>query len=87
METTMIDPLIIPIVAIVGLFATISIGVVAHYFYLLNRLKAENALKQDMLLRGYSPEEIAQVIGVQGGMKWSACGERRPKDKDAKKAA
>ena len=83
----MIDPLVIPIVAIVGLFATISIGVVAHYFYLLNRLKAENALKQDMLLRGYSAEEIAQVISARGGATWSSCGERRHKDKDSKKAA
>ncbi len=86
MESTMIDPLIIPIVAIVGAFGTISIGVVAHYVYLLNRLKAENALKQDMLLRGYSADEIAQVIGARGGLRWS-CGERRSKDKEAKKAA
>jgi len=83
----MIDPLIIPIVAIVGLFATLSIGVVAHYVYLLQRLQAENALKQDMLLRGYSAEEIAQVISARGGARWSSCGERRYKDKDAKKAA
>lgn len=83
----MIDPLIIPIVAIVGLFATISISVVAHYVYLLQRLKADNALKQDMLLRGYSAEEIAQVISARGGARWGACGERRNKDKDAKKAA
>ena len=85
------DPLIIPIVAIVGLFATISIGVVAHYIYLLNRLKTENALKQDMLLRGYSAEQIAQVISASGGVQWSSCGERRPQDRsqvnDAKKAA
>jgi hypothetical protein len=85
------DPLIIPIVAIVGLFATISIGVVAHYIYLLNRLKAENALKQDMLLRGYSAEQISQVISASGGVQWSSCGESRHKDrgqeKDAMKAA
>jgi hypothetical protein len=83
----MIDPLIIPIVAIVALFATISIGVVAHYVYLLERLKAENAIKQDMLLRGYSAEEIAQVISTQGGVRWGSCSERRHKDRDAKKAA
>jgi len=83
----MIDPLIIPIVAIVGLFTTISIGVVAHYFYLLNRLKAENALKQEMLLHVYSAEEIAQVISARRDARSSACGERRYKDKDAKKAA
>jgi len=83
----MIDPLIIPIVAIVGLFVTVSIGVVAHYVYLIQRLTAENALKQDMLLRGYSAEEIAQVISARSGMRWGACGERRYKDKDAKKAA
>ena len=81
------DPLIIPIVAIVGAFATISIGVVGHYLYLLNRLKAENALKQDMLLRGYSAEEIAQVISAEGGATWGSCDEGRHKHKDAKKAA
>jgi hypothetical protein len=85
------DPLIIPIVAIVGAFATISIGVIAHYIYLLNRLRAENSLKQDMLLRGYSAEQIAEVISATGGARWSSCGERRDKDcsqeKNAKKAA
>ena len=81
------DPLVIPIVAIVGLFVTVSIGVVAHYVYLIQRLTAENALKQDMLLRGYSAEEIAQVISARGGARWNSCGERRCKDKDAKKAA
>jgi len=86
MEAIAIDPLVIPIVAIVGAFGTISIGVVAHYVYLIQRLKAENALKQDMLLRGYSAEEIAQVIGARGGLRWS-CSERPFKDKEAKKAA
>ena len=85
------DPLIIPIVAIVGLFATISIGLVANYIYLLQRLKAENALKQDMLLRGYSAEQIAEVISATGGARWSSCGESRRRDrhqeKDTKKAA
>ncbi len=82
----MIDPLIIPIVAIVAVFTTISVGLVAHYVYLIQRLKAENALKQDMLMRGYSAEEIARVIGARG--RWrSSCSERRFKDKDAKKAA
>jgi hypothetical protein len=82
----MIDPLVIPIVAIVGSFATGSIGIVAHYVYLIQRLKAENALKQDMLMRGYSAEEIARVIGAQCGTETS-CGEHRHKAPDAKKAA
>jgi hypothetical protein len=83
----MIDPLIIPIVAIVGAFATISIGLVAHYVYLLERLKAENALKQEMLLRGHSAEQIALVIGAHSVPRWSSCSERRSRDKEVKKAA
>jgi hypothetical protein len=82
----MIDPLVIPIVAILAVFATLSIGVVAHYVYLIQRLKAENALKEDMLMRGYSAEEIACVIGAPYGTRTS-CGEHRHKAPDAKKAA
>lgn len=87
-DTIMIDPLVIPIVAIVGLFATISIGLVSHYVYQIQRLKAENSLKQDMLLRGYSPGEIAQVIGARGDADGStSCGEGKSRMKSAAKAA
>jgi hypothetical protein len=65
----MIDPLVIPIVAIVGLFVTTSIIAIAHYVYLIARLRDENALKQEMLLRGYSADEIAKVIGCGRGLK------------------
>jgi hypothetical protein len=64
----MIDPLVIPIVAIAGLFVTVSILGIAHYVYLLARLRAEIALKQEMLLRGYSADEISKVIGCGRGL-------------------
>lgn len=64
----MIDPLVIPIVAIAGLFVTVSILGIAHYVYLLARLRAEIALKQEMLLRGYSADEIVKVIGCGRGL-------------------
>jgi hypothetical protein len=83
----MIDPLLIPIVAIVGAFSTVSIGVVSHYVSLIQRLKGEIALKQDMLLRGYSAEEIAQVIGASGNAAASTCGDHKSRVKSAMKAA
>ena len=61
----MIDPLIIPIVAITGVFASITVGTIAHYAYLGLRIKAETSLKQEMVLRGYSAEQIAQVLSAR----------------------
>jgi hypothetical protein len=81
----MIDPLVIPIVAIVGLFCTISIVSIAHYVYLIARMRVENALKQDMLLRGFSAEEIAKVVSCGRGVSCVRYGE--PPQKLGKKAA
>jgi hypothetical protein len=65
----MIDPLVIPIVAIVGAFVTISIGCVTHYVYLIRRLEREIALKQELVLRGFSAQEIAEVLAATSGGK------------------
>jgi hypothetical protein len=63
----MIDPLVIPIVAIVGAFVTISIGCITHYVYLIRRLEREIALKQELVLRGFSAHEIAEVLAATSG--------------------
>lgn len=63
----MIDPLVIPIVAIVGAFSVAAIGCIAHYFYLIRRLERESALKQELVLRGFSAHEIAEVLAATSG--------------------
>lgn len=63
----MIDPLVIPIVAIVGAFSTVTIGCIAHYVYLIRRLEREIALKQELVLRGFSAQEIAEVLAATSG--------------------
>jgi hypothetical protein len=65
----MIDALVIPIVAIVGAFLTLSIGCVSHYIYLIRRLEREIALKQELVLRGFSATEIAEVLAATAGGK------------------
>lgn len=81
----MIDPLVIPIVAIVGLFTSVAVIAIAHYVYLIARLRVENDLKQDMLLRGFSAEEIAKVVSCGRGVR--PCGSCEPSQKPGKKAA
>jgi hypothetical protein len=65
----MIDPLVIPIVAIVGAFSTGIIGCIAHYVYLVRRLEREIKLKQELVLRGFSAHEIAKVVAATSGGK------------------
>jgi hypothetical protein len=81
----MIDPLVIPIVAIMGLFFTIAVVSIAHYVYLIARMRVENTLKQDMLLRGFSAEEIVKVVSCGRGVSSSSSGELT--QKSAKRAA
>jgi hypothetical protein len=81
----MIDPLVIPIVAIVGLFFTLAVVSIAHYAYLIARMRVENALKQDMLLRGFSAEDIAKVVSCGRGV--SSCSAAEATLKPAKRAA
>ncbi len=63
----MIDPLVIPIVAIVGAFSVAAIGCISHYLYLIRRLDREIALKQELVLRGFSANEIAEVLAATSG--------------------
>jgi hypothetical protein len=63
----MIDPLVIPIVAIVGFFVSMTVGAIAHYIFSIQRLRIEIALKQDLVLRGFSAREIAEIVAVQSG--------------------
>jgi hypothetical protein len=70
----MIDPLVIPIVAIVGVFTMLTIVAIAHYVYLIRRLEREAALKQDLVLRGFSAQEIAEVLtATSGGKAGESC--------------
>jgi hypothetical protein len=76
----MIDPLIIPIVAIVGAFIVASIGCISHYLYLIRRLEREMALKQELVLRGFSAHEIAEVLAATSGGKVGehSCNSHKP---------
>lgn len=54
--------LIIPVLAIVGTAIVFLVWIIAHYWHSSRRQELEAALKQDMLNRGLTPEEIERVL-------------------------
>lgn len=54
---------IIAVLAISGLYAFITIWVIAAYTAQVIRFWNDNRLKRDMVARGYSAKEIIAVIG------------------------
>lgn len=63
-----IVPLLIPLVAIVGGLVVGAIAVVSAHMAKMRQAELEAMLKQDMLNRGMSPDQIRQVLeaGVKG---------------------
>ncbi len=56
------SPFIIPVVAIVGGLLLGAIGMLTSAWTKVRRVEAEAALKQEMLSRGMSAEDIERVV-------------------------
>jgi hypothetical protein len=57
----------VAIIAIVGIFAVPIVGIIGHYCHLTIKDWQRTALKRDMVARGYTANEIIDVIaGMRG---------------------
>ena len=56
------EEIFIPIVAILGMYGIPIIAIVAYWVYHIRKIGCETALKQAMVARGYSANEIVQVL-------------------------
>ncbi len=63
----MIDHNLIPIVAISGAFVVAVCCSAIYYTYMAWKTSSDNALKRDMVARGYTADEIVAVIGAEHG--------------------
>jgi hypothetical protein len=54
--------ILIPIIAIVGAFGTPVAAILACAWYMIRKVSCETALKQAMVARGYSANEIVHVL-------------------------
>ncbi len=57
----------IGLVAVVMLFGIPIIGVVSHYGYEAFKAWLDIGLKRDMVARGYTAQEIVEVLGARRG--------------------
>lgn len=57
----------IGLVAVVMLFGIPIVGVVSHYGYEAFKAWLDIALKRDMVARGYTAQEIVEVLAAQRG--------------------
>jgi hypothetical protein len=63
---------IIPIVAIGLVFGIPIVAMVAHYGYYAWKAWLELNLKREMVARGYTADEILNVLQAKGGSNWHA---------------
>ena len=61
------EEIFIPIVAILGMYAIPTIAIVAYWVYHIRKIGCETALKQAMVARGYSANEIVHVLTSGSG--------------------
>src|SRR5262245_25453361 len=67
LENAMIDSSIIPIVVISLIFGVPIVAVVGHYGYYAWKAWLELNLKREMVARGYTPQEIVEVLAAKSG--------------------
>jgi len=58
---------LIGFVTVVLLFSIPIVGVVGHYGYLAFKTWLDIGLKRDMVARGYTAQEILEVLGTRRG--------------------
>ena len=56
------EEIVIPIIAILGMYAIPICLIVAYWVYHIRKIGCETALKQAMVARGYSANEIVHVL-------------------------
>lgn len=54
--------LAIPVIALLGAATVFVVWIIAHYWHAVRQQDVEAALKQDMLNRGYGPDDIERVL-------------------------
>lgn len=54
--------ILIPIIAILCVFGTPIVAIVAYSWYAIRKVSCEAALKQAMIAKGYSANEIVYVL-------------------------
>ena len=62
-----LGPEIVPVIALVGGMLVAVVGILAGVWHKNRRIELEIALKQDMLNRGMSAEDIERVIKASKG--------------------
>lgn len=78
---------LIGLVAVVMLFGIPIVGVVGHYGYEAFRAWLEIGLKRDMVARGYTAQEIVEVLGARRGTNCASSLPDVPPAKPIKQAA
>lgn len=66
------EEMIVAILAILLIFGMPIVWLVLHYCYATAKVFFESRLKREMVLRGFSPEQIAQVIHCRPGKRAKA---------------
>lgn len=61
------EEIIIPIVALTVVFGVPMVWLILHYLHATAKVFFETRLKRDMVARGFSPQEIVQVVHCQPG--------------------
>lgn len=59
--------IVVPIISIVMIFGLPMVWLVLHYLYATAKVFIETRLKRDMVARGFTPQEIVQVIHCHPG--------------------
>ncbi len=68
----MIDGNIVPILALSLIFGIPVLAIVGHYGYRAWKVWLELNLKREMVARGYTPQEIVEVLAAKSGGHWHA---------------
>jgi hypothetical protein len=66
-----IGPHIIGFAAVVMIFSIPIVGIICHFLYESVKAWAEIGLKRDMVARGYTAQEVVEVLGAENKGKTS----------------
>jgi hypothetical protein len=86
MHTFDLRDIVVPVIAISGVFGIPIIAIVMYWWYEIRKVTCEAALKQAMVERGYSANEIVHVL-TSGKGKLSSPAFDLPPAKPLKSAA
>jgi hypothetical protein len=64
-----VNPDVIGLVAVIGVFGIPIIVIICHFAHATIKALLAIGLKRDMVARGYTAQEIVEVIAAEGGSK------------------